>query len=140
MNIINASEHSRVDRRKRSVNDRGFRSVELQFERKLTCNTFPRYSVVLNSNSFVLEICPGKYLATPIFSCYITDDKIFSTAAAAVQSSLYHFPPLDQLLVLTKGKPTSPCLLIARLRAGNVLWSRNSFSEKERHLTRVQLG
>ena len=104
------------------------------------CNTFPRYSVVLNSNSFVLKICPGKYLATPIFSCYITDDKIFSTAAAAVQSSLYHFPPLDQLLVLTRGKPTSPCLLITRLRAGNVLWSRNSFSEKERHLTRVQHG
>ena len=129
-----------VDRRKRSVNDLGFRSVELQFERKLTCNTFPRYSVVLNSNSFVLKICPGKYLATSNFSCYITDDKIFSIAAAAVQSSLYHFPLLDQLLVLTKGKPTSPCLLIARLRAGNVLWSRNSFSEKERHLTRVQHG
>ena len=129
-----------VDRRKRSVNDLGFRSVELQFERKLTCNTFPRYSVVLNSNSFVLKICPGKYLATSNFSCYITDDKIFSIAAAAVQSSLYHFPLLDQLLVLTKGKPTSPCLLIARLRAGNVLWFRNSFSEKERHLTRVQHG
>lgn len=64
--------------------------------------------------------------------------RVFSIAAVVVQSSLFHFPPLDQLLVLTKGKPTSLYLLIARLRAGNVLWFRNSFSEKERHLTRVQ--
>lgn len=64
--------------------------------------------------------------------------RVFSIAAAAVQSSLYHFPPLGQLLVLTMEKPTSPCLLIAQLRAENVLWFQNSFSEKERHLTRVQ--
>ena len=31
-------EHSRVDRRKRSVNDLRLGSVELQFKRKLTCN------------------------------------------------------------------------------------------------------
>ena len=103
-------------------------------------------TLCVNVNSFVLKIYPGKYLATPNFICYITDDNRLQHSGCSSSKQPVPLPTTRPTTSLDDGEanfsvspdstaPRRKCVVVSKL----IFWKGEAFDSSPTRLNALMV-